>query len=77
MTWFICRIITATGQDRLGIHPELCHNIHASLEFKEHVTIWDLEDGDTSILDWLSALQPGDTIQIVPRAKYPLWVNWV
>ncbi|KAI7780418.1 hypothetical protein LA080_016037 [Diaporthe eres] len=63
--------------DRLGIHPELCHNIHASLEFKEHVTIWDLEDGDPSILDWLSALHPGDTIQIVPRAKYPLWVNWV
>lgn len=26
---------------------------------------------------WVSAIKSGDTVQLVPRAKWPAWVNWV
>ncbi|ROV89598.1 hypothetical protein VMCG_09925 [Cytospora schulzeri] len=55
----------------------LNYNVHARLDFKTHVTTWDWEDGETENRNWLQAIRPGDMIQIVPRAQYPMWVNYV
>lgn len=49
----------------------------ANDEFFEATTTWNSGPDETLLTMWLQALQPGDTIQIIPRATYPGWVNIV
>jgi len=75
-TWFDARIIMPSGHDRVS-RRRIQYNVHASLNFKTHVNTWDSEDGDAELRAWLAAIQVGDTIQIIPMAHYPGWINFV
>ncbi|KAJ4298934.1 hypothetical protein N0V90_004177 [Kalmusia sp. IMI 367209] len=53
------------------------HNDAGNPNFQERTTILSLESNDTSERGWLSSICPGDRIQILPRAKFLRWVNFV
>jgi len=55
----------------------LQYNIHASTQFHEHEICWEVNNDDASIREWISAILPDDTIQIIPKAQFPAWINYV
>lgn len=81
-TWFDANVIDSSGLYRV---PRLLlqHNVHARWEATRHVKAYDFRDEADEGFDqgsseaWLSAIKCGDTIQLVPRALWPAWVNWV
>ena len=75
-TWFDGRIIMPSGHDRVS-RRTVQSNVHGSFVFKTHVNRWDSDDGDDGLRAWLAAIQAGDTIQIIPMAHYPGWINFV
>jgi len=52
-------------------------NINASLEPRRHVNVWDVHGDEDDIRKWLLCIRGGDTLQVVPRAAFPAWVNFV
>jgi hypothetical protein len=75
-TWFSARVITPSGQERVR-RRNIQHNVHACLDYRRHENIWDYENADEALQEWLSMIQNGDTIQIIPKAMYAAWVNYV
>lgn len=81
-TWFDANVIDPSGLYRV---PRLVlqHNVHARWEATRHVRAYDFrdeadEDSEQGSSEaWLSAIKCGDTVQLVPRALWPAWVNWV
>lgn len=69
-------VLNSLGHDRVP-RKTLQRNVHASLEFRKHENRWDIADAYTSLRSWLTDIRGGDTIQIVPRAQFPAWVNFV
>lgn len=55
----------------------LQYNVHASGQFRKHEICWDADGEDTSIREWINAIRGGDAIQIIPKAQYPAWMNFV
>lgn len=61
----------------------LQHNVHARWEATRHVKAYDFRDEadenseQGSSEAWLSAIKCGDTVQLIPRALWPAWFNWV
>lgn len=54
----------------------LQRNVHASIEPKRHVNIYDIQDSGDDIRNWLSTIRGGDTIQLIMRAEFPAWANF-
>lgn len=81
-TWFDANVIDPSGLYRV---PRLVlqRNVHARWEATRHVKAYDFRDEadenseEGSSEAWLSAIKCGDTVQLVPRALWPAWVNWV
>ncbi|KAF7528204.1 hypothetical protein G7054_g10234 [Neopestalotiopsis clavispora] len=78
-TWFVASLYRPPG--RVHVPPPRIHS-HAAgdPEFKTVKTIWDAESYDKSdpkVVQWLNEIQRGDTIQILPQAEFPGWVNIV
>lgn len=55
----------------------LQYNIHASAKFHKHEVSWEANSEDASIRQWTSAIRQGDAIQIIPKAQYGAWINYV
>jgi Heterokaryon incompatibility protein (HET) len=55
----------------------LQRNLHAREAFRKHEISWAADSEDTSIRQWVSAIRPGDTVQIIPNAQYAAWKNFV
>ncbi|KAJ5305860.1 hypothetical protein PENANT_c015G08665 [Penicillium antarcticum] len=74
-TWFELGIQRTDDRDDLtqGEELRLVTNIHASKDAKHHQIIYR----DDQNLHWLSNLQAGDRISIIPRARFPGWKNFV
>ncbi|ORY57846.1 heterokaryon incompatibility protein-domain-containing protein [Pseudomassariella vexata] len=53
------------------------YNVHALFEKCEHENVWDVASGDLTTRKWLADIQAGDIIQVIPRADFMLWVNYV
>ena len=47
------------------------------MEFRKHEIRWDCTDADESLQSWLSAIRGGDTLQIIPKAQFQAWINFV
>ncbi|PQE22890.1 heterokaryon incompatibility protein [Rutstroemia sp. NJR-2017a BBW] len=45
-------------------------------QFHDHTARWD-ESTPGAKLKWIESLQPGDVVQLVPRATYQGWVNFI
>jgi Heterokaryon incompatibility protein (HET) len=75
-TWFVASVITPGGHDRVP-RRVLQYNVHASAKFRSHEIIWGADSCDTSIREWVNAIRREDTIQIIPKAQYPAWINFV
>ncbi|KAL2060293.1 hypothetical protein VTL71DRAFT_9688 [Oculimacula yallundae] len=75
-TWFDAVVLNSLGHDRVP-RRTLQRNVHASSNFRKHEIRWDMADADASIWCWLAEIRRGDTIQIVPRAQFPAWVNFI
>ncbi|KAK3935455.1 heterokaryon incompatibility protein-domain-containing protein [Diplogelasinospora grovesii] len=75
-TWFEVAVITPSYHERTP-SKIFQRNVHASLEPRRHENIWEIETGETSARGWLSEICSGDTIQVIPRADFKLWTNYV
>ncbi|KAL7626445.1 hypothetical protein AAE478_003217 [Parahypoxylon ruwenzoriense] len=86
-TYFDVEVKEPTGHVRIRCQ-RLQKNIRASLEPRKHILCWvlDQESSDTAQnynfgpsenSNWLSVIRGGDTIQIIPMAEYPGWINFV
>ncbi|KAK2591917.1 hypothetical protein QQS21_010391 [Conoideocrella luteorostrata] len=86
-TGFEARVVDSAGRERVS-RRYIQENIIACFDFKKHVNCWDYRntarsdmdenrDADLSLADWLQKIQSGDRIQIVPKAIYQGWVNFI
>ncbi|KAK4142229.1 HET-domain-containing protein [Dichotomopilus funicola] len=75
-TWFEACVLAPSGHER-GPRRMIHRNVHARFEYKTHVHCWSLEGADDDLRSWMSGIRPGDTVQIMPRAHFPAWTNYV
>ena len=75
-TWFTIAVVSPGGHDRVPKRT-LHYNIHASSQFRRHNICWEAESEDTAIRKWVNGIRGGDTIQIIPKAQYAGWINFV
>lgn len=54
----------------------IMHNQLADPEFRQHTSRWSADSGLLQ-RSWVQDLQSGDVVQIIPKARYPCWVNIV
>ncbi|KAI1077655.1 heterokaryon incompatibility protein-domain-containing protein [Whalleya microplaca] len=86
-TWFEARVITPSGYDRVLSRRHIQHNVLTRYDFKTHVNTWDYseqrdvddnpEDMGLSLHRWMDVIRLGDTIQIIHKAHFPQWANFV
>ncbi|KAI2467589.1 HET-domain-containing protein [Annulohypoxylon bovei var. microspora] len=87
-TNFDVEVKEPTGRVRIR-HQAIVNNIRACLKPRKHVVSWSLDQepldpvkgynagpGPGSNGNWLSLIQASDTVQIVPMAQYPGWINF-
>ncbi|CAM1506115.1 Fc.00g057560.m01.CDS01 [Cosmosporella sp. VM-42] len=75
-TWFEIAVITPTYHERIP-SKIFQKNVHASIQPRRHQNVWDVEANDPVKNELLASIQAGDTVQIVPRADFMLWANYV
>jgi len=75
-SYFEVFVSTLTGHDR--VRPRtLQANRHATIEPFKHTITWTYADADPDLRAWLSAIRGGDTVQVVPQARFVAWRNFV
>ncbi|CAH0027674.1 unnamed protein product [Clonostachys rhizophaga] len=74
-TWFEASVRRPGGRSNLR-SMTVMHNRLADPEFHQHTSRWSAESGLLQ-RSWVQALQQGDIIQLIPKARYPCWVNIV
>ncbi|UKZ83771.1 hypothetical protein TrVFT333_011584 [Trichoderma virens FT-333] len=74
-TWFSARVLDPAGRDRFP-EQRIHTNVAASREFRTHVNCWDHRE-PAGQGKWLSSIESGDHIQIVPTASRDGWVNFI
>ncbi|KAJ4393649.1 hypothetical protein N0V93_002863 [Gnomoniopsis smithogilvyi] len=75
-SWFELHVVTSSYHERTNSRG-FQYNRHAVLEPCRHKNMWDASEGDEATRAWLSSFKAGDTIQIIPRADFKLWMNYV
>lgn len=55
----------------------LQRNRNASAEPYRHENVFDINSTDPGIVEWLRDIRGGDMVQLIPRAEFPAWVNFV
>ena len=77
-TWFDLNVIQKDGRrlDFEGESKQLVVNVHASGNLREHRVIYGDRPGMCQT-KWMSRLEPGDAVSVVPMARFPGWVNYV
>lgn len=62
-----------------GISPRrgIQSNHRANHNYHTYVRKWDFQDSDPRTSQLVRSLQPGDVIQLFPRAYYQGWVNFI
>ncbi|CAI6094252.1 unnamed protein product [Clonostachys chloroleuca] len=74
-TWFEASVRRPGGRSNLR-SMIIMHNQLADPEFHEQTSRWSAESGLLQ-RSWVQALEPGDVVQLIPKARYPCWVNIV
>ena len=86
-TWFEAAVVSPSGHERVP-RRRILNNVHASSDFRQHDVSWDFEEGKNSaewfdrvhrtpLQIWIGVIRAGDTIQVIPKAHYPGWINFV
>jgi hypothetical protein len=73
-SWFEAGIATTSARDRFP-RRKLLNNAHAIGEPREHKIEWDFEKADEALRQWIHSIQPGDRVQIIPKARHRGWHN--
>lgn len=74
-TWFDAGVWRPAGRPNLR-RVKIVDNKLKHPGFLEQTISWDLNSGPRQ-RTWVEGLQPGDVVQILPKAKYQGWVNRV
>lgn len=74
-SWFEVRVVAPNGH-WTSIYT-LQYNRHAMIEPFLHEHLWDAEGSNNIIRSRLRAMKPGDWIQLVPKARFVAWRNYV
>jgi hypothetical protein len=75
-TWFMAAVIAPNGVDRT-MRRIIQYNVHASIQYKTHVIRLGSDSEDVAVREWVGSIRGGDTIQIIPKAQWPVWINFV
>lgn len=75
-TWFDACVVTLGGRDNIA-SEHVQSNVTAIFAFKTHRVVWDLCSADASLRQWMLKIRSGDAIQLVPRAQWQAWTNFV
>ncbi|KAI5920480.1 heterokaryon incompatibility protein-domain-containing protein [Camillea tinctor] len=75
-TWFVATALTPGGHNRAPKRV-LQRNVHAKARFTRHKICWCADSQDQSIREWVSSIRGGDSIQVIPKAQWPAWINFV
>jgi hypothetical protein len=75
-TWFEASVSRPSARDNI-LPKTIQTNKVAHGAFLEHTNRWHISDPDPSIHDFMSKIQGGDAIQIIPRARYRGWRNYI
>ena len=73
-TTFQARVLEPSGHERVPLR-HLQSNVIAQSEFKTHVNCWDYHDQTHA--KFLADIKEGDKIQILPKAWFAGWNNYV
>ncbi|PHH77787.1 hypothetical protein CDD82_3354 [Ophiocordyceps australis] len=76
-TWFDAIISGPSTYNGRVLPKTVQANVVASLEFRQHVVSWHASDADPTVRDFVREIRGGNTIQIIPMARFPGWVNYV
>ncbi|VUC34388.1 unnamed protein product [Clonostachys rosea] len=74
-TWFEASVRRPGGRSNMR-NMSVMHNRLANFEFHQQTCRWSAESGLLQ-RSWVQDLQQGDVIQLIPKARYPCWVNIV
>ncbi|GAB1318199.1 Heterokaryon incompatibility domain-containing protein [Madurella fahalii] len=75
-TWFDASVSRPLGRDY--ITPLSVQINKAGIwEYQTYINRWTAKDGDRTKAGFVSALRGGDTIQVVPRARWLAWKNFI
>ncbi|KAL8741752.1 MAG: hypothetical protein Q9190_005676 [Brigantiaea leucoxantha] len=75
-TWFEANVSRPPGRDR--ILPRMIQtNRVASWKFHEHTNQWNFSDADPTLREFVTSIRDGDVIQVIPRARWPGWRNYI
>ncbi|SPO04640.1 uncharacterized protein DNG_07325 [Cephalotrichum gorgonifer] len=75
-SWFEVVAISASNHERAPVRVAQV-NVHARSEARRHENVYDIHSGDAETRAWLAAIRGGDTVQLIPRAQYPAWTNYI
>jgi hypothetical protein len=77
-TWFETRVIDKDGKERDDREDvlKLTYNVHAIPELRTHTIVCESR-GDGKHAKWVRGLREGDSIVVVPMARFPGWINFV
>ncbi|KAI0095420.1 heterokaryon incompatibility protein-domain-containing protein [Hypoxylon sp. NC0597] len=75
-TWFVANTISPGGIAR-SPRQVVQYNVHASSTFKRHEVIWNADSESPSIREWVRSIRGGDIIQLIPKAQWAGWINFV
>lgn len=75
-TWFEAALRRPHGRSDVG-NINIHHNPAGKKRLSRTTTRWDTQNSSLRVRSWLRSLQPGDVVQLVPRAHFRCWVNIV
>ncbi|KAK3358728.1 heterokaryon incompatibility protein-domain-containing protein [Lasiosphaeria hispida] len=73
-TWFEVALRRPAGRSDVAA-IRIQHNKAGEDEFFTATTHWNTQSTSPRAKWWLGIVQPGDVIQLIPRAQFPGWVN--
>jgi hypothetical protein len=75
-SWFEVAAITPSGHDRTP-RLRLASNLHGDFKYREQTICWERVHTSANIQNWFACVRPSDSIQVIPRAQYIAWQNYI
>ena len=73
-TWFEVALRRPEGRSDVAA-IRIQHNRAGDENFSTATTLWETQSISPRSKWWLGIIQPGDVIQLIPKAQFPGWVN--
>ncbi|EJT81067.1 hypothetical protein GGTG_01054 [Gaeumannomyces tritici R3-111a-1] len=75
-SWFALSVVSPSNHARAPIN-DVQRNVHARFEPKRHENVYKASSSDAEVRKLVSSIRGGDLIQLIPRAAFNAWANYV